>query len=77
MAHFKKSIAEVKAEENCLAHALVIAIAKVYKGPIHKAYIQGRKIRSVVQNLLESTGIDISNGAGTPELVRYKEHFRE
>ena len=31
MAHLKKSILEVKAEANCLAQALVIAIAKVKK----------------------------------------------
>ena len=29
MAHLKTSIVEVKAEENCLTHALVISIAKV------------------------------------------------
>ena len=31
MVHLKTSIVEVKAEENCLAHALVISIAKVEK----------------------------------------------
>jgi hypothetical protein len=29
MAHIKRSIVEVNAEENCLAHALVIAVARV------------------------------------------------
>jgi len=29
MAHLKSSIVEVKAEENCLAHALIIAIANI------------------------------------------------
>lgn len=29
MAHLKKNIVEVKAENNCLAHALIIAIAKL------------------------------------------------
>jgi len=37
MAHRKRSIVEVQAEENCLAHALVIAIAKVDKDPNYKA----------------------------------------
>ena len=68
---------EVKAEENCLAHALVTAIAKVDKDPNFKAHIQGRKIRHVVETLLETTGIDLSNGAGIPELFRFQEHFRE
>jgi len=29
MAHLKRSVVEVKAEDNCLEHALIIAIAKV------------------------------------------------
>jgi hypothetical protein len=33
MAHLKKSIVEVKAKENCIAHALVIAIAKLTNNP--------------------------------------------
>jgi len=77
MAHLKTSIVEVKAEENCLAHALVISIAKVENDPDYKAYRQGRKIRQVVQTLLETTGIDMSNGAEFPELVRFQEHFRQ
>jgi len=33
LAHLKRSIIEVKAEENCLAHALIIAIARLEKDP--------------------------------------------
>jgi hypothetical protein len=29
MAHLKRSVIEVKAETNCLAHALILAIAKI------------------------------------------------
>jgi hypothetical protein len=49
MAHLKKSIVEVKAETNCLAHALIIAVAKVTNDPNYKAYRQGRKyyVRSI------------------------------
>jgi len=75
MAHLKKSI--VKAEANFLAHALLIAIAKVDKDPKYKAYRQSRKIPHVVQTLLEMTGIDLSNGAGFPEIVGFKEYFRD
>jgi len=42
MAHIKRSIVEVKAEENCLAHSLIIAIAQVDKNSNYKAYRQGR-----------------------------------
>jgi len=77
VAHLKQSIVEVKAEENCVGHALVIAIAMVDKDPNFNAYIQASKICPVVQNLLDTTGIELSNGAGIPKLVRFEEHFRE
>jgi hypothetical protein len=77
MAHFKRSIVEVKAENNCLAHALIIAIAKVTKDPNYKAHIQGRKIHPAVEQLLKTTGIDLKDGGGIPELVRFQEHLKE
>jgi len=77
MAQLKRSILEVHAEENYLENALIIAIAKVDKDPNYKAYRQGRKIRHMVQTLLESTGIDLSCGERIPELIRSQEHFRE
>jgi len=66
MTHLNTSIGEVKAEENSLAHALVISIAKVESDPNYKTYRQGRTIRQVVQTLLQTTVIDLSNGAGIP-----------
>ena len=71
MAHLKRSIVEVKAEENCLAHALIITIARVDNDANYKAHCQGRKIRYVVETLLQETGIDLTNGAGIPELIRF------
>jgi hypothetical protein len=66
MAHRKKSIVEVRAEGNCLAHAIVVEIAKVTNDPNYKAYIQGRKILPAVHNLLETTGINLDNGGAFP-----------
>jgi hypothetical protein len=77
MAHLKRSVVEVKASENCLAHAIILAIAKVVNDPDYKAYRQGRKIRPVVQKLLDKTGIDLSGGGGIPELLNFQKHFRE
>jgi hypothetical protein len=37
MAHLKRSIVEVKAREYCLAHALVISIAKLTNDSNYKA----------------------------------------
>jgi len=66
MAHLKKSIVEVKADENCLAHALIISIAKVDNDVNYTAYRKGWKIRPVVQTLLQETGIDLASGGGSP-----------
>jgi hypothetical protein len=77
MAHLKRSIIEVKAEENCLAHSLTIAVARLTNDPNYKAYMQGRKFRPVVDRLLEVTGIDLTNGGGVPELTLFQEHFKK
>ena len=77
MSHLKQSIDEVKAEENCLAHALIIAISRIEKDPNYNSYRRGYRIRPVVQKLLKTTGIDLSNGAGIPELFSFQDHFRE
>jgi len=77
MAHLKRSILEVKAEENCLAYALNIGIAKLTNDPDYKAFRQGYKIRPVVDHLLATTGIYLTNGGGIPELMQFQEHYKE
>jgi hypothetical protein len=44
LAHLKRSIVRVNANENCFAHALVIAIAKVVNDPKYNSYRRGYKI---------------------------------
>ena len=75
IAHLEKSTVELKEEENCMAQFLLIAISRVDKNPKYNSYRRGFRLRPLVQNLLETTGIDLSNGAGMPELVRLQEHF--
>jgi len=77
MAHLKKSIVEVKTEENSLAYALKIAIARVENDANYKAYRQGWNIRPVVHALLQQTGIDLTRCGGIPELNRFQEKFRD
>ena len=77
MAHLKSSIVEVKEEENCLAHALLIAIARVDNDANYIAYHQGRKMRPVVEALLQQIGIDLTRGGGIPELNRFQQLFRD
>jgi len=66
MVHLKRSIVEVKAKKNCLAHALVIAKSKVDGDPNYNSYRHEYKIRPIVDSLLETTGIDLSAGGEYP-----------
>jgi len=76
-AHLKENIVEVKAADNCLAHALITAIAKVDNVSKYKSYRDGWKIRHVVQNLLDTTGIDLNNCAGYLEFTRFQVQIQE
>ena len=59
MVHLKRSIVEVKAEENCLAHGLIISIVKLINDKDYNSFRKGCKIRPVVDHLLTTTGIDL------------------
>jgi hypothetical protein len=76
MVRLKRSIIEFKAEENCLAHAL-ISIERLTNDPKYKAYMQGTKFRPVVDHLIATTGIDLPNGGGLPDFARFQEHLKE
>lgn len=77
MAHLKKCIVEVRTEENCLAHALVIIIAKVTNDPNYPAYRKGyKKIFHKVREL-QTTGADLSRGGGIPELQAFQRHLSQ
>jgi hypothetical protein len=75
MVYLKRSIIQVKTENNSLAHAVIIAKAKLTNDPNYKSYRQEYKILPIGQQLLQTTGIDLSNGGGIPELVRFQDHF--
>jgi hypothetical protein len=77
MAHLKRSIVEVKTDENCQAHALVIATAKVTNDPNYKAYRQRRKILPKLRELLQASGVDLSRGGGIPELQAFQRHLSQ
>jgi len=75
--HLKRSIVQVKAKSNCLAHTLVIAKAKIDGDPNYESYRHGCKLRPIVDRLLETTGVDLSRGGGVPDLMRFQEYFKE
>jgi hypothetical protein len=76
MAHLKRSIIEVKAEQNCLAHALIIAIARLNNDSNYISYRKGNRIRPEVDYLLRTTGIDLTDGGRIPQLTPFQEHFK-
>ena len=73
----KHSTIKVKSDTDCLPHALIIATARLKNDPDYKSFRDGYKIRPVVQSLLETTGIDLQNGAGIPEIRRFQDHYTE
>jgi len=77
VVHEKRSIIDVKSKTNCLAHALLIAIARLENKPVYKSYRNGWKIGAAVQRLLETTGIDLQKGGGIPEIRRFQDHYTE
>jgi hypothetical protein len=52
----KTSIVRVKSEVNCLAHALVIAMAKLNGDPNYPSYRDGHSIDEPVDELLKASG---------------------
>ena len=45
--------------------------------PNYNSSRRGRKIRPAVQNLLETTGINLDRGGGIRELERFQDQFKE
>jgi len=77
MAHLRERIIEIRTTHNCLIHALIIAIARIEHDSNYESYREDWKIRPVVRDLLQKTGIDLTSGSGIPVLTIYKEHFRK
>ena len=77
MSHLKKSIIQVKAEENCLALALIIAIVRFKKDPNYDSYRPGFRIIPVVNHLLQTTGIDLTIGGVIGVLTRFQEYYTD
>ena len=78
MAHLKRGIVEVMAEQNCLAHALVITVATLTNNSNFPAYRRRRKkILPKVNELLQAAGVDLSRGGGIPELTAFQRHLSE
>ena len=71
MAQLETSVMVVKLAENCLAHALIIAIVKFDNNQNYTSYRDGRKIRPVVQKLLAKKGMELSGCWRIPEQIKF------
>jgi len=72
MSAIKKSIVKVKAGFLCLAHAPIIAMARVNRDPNYKSYRNGYSMKRPVQDLLTASGDDLTNGGGLKNLNSFK-----
>ena len=77
MSHLKRRIVEIKAKDNCLAYAMVIAVARVTNDPDYQVYRHGWKILPKVRELLQASGVDLSRGGGIPELKPLQRHLSQ
>ena len=64
----KRSIVVVRAAFLCLAHALIIALARVNGDSKYVSYRKGYQLDKRVEDLLKATSVDLSNGGGLEEL---------
>jgi hypothetical protein len=76
LSAIKKSIVTVKAAVLCLAHALIIAIARVNNDPKYASYRDGYGLRQPVEDLLNASGVNLSNRGGLEELQQFSSTFR-
>jgi len=57
----------------CMAHALVIAMARVNTDPKYKSYRLGRCLNKPVEDILKASDVDLSNGGGLEELQQFQD----
>jgi hypothetical protein len=72
-----KKIIVVKAAFLCLAHALVIAMAQVNIHPNYELYRHSICLNKTVDNLLNVSGFDLSNGGSLEELWQFQEYLSD
>ena len=77
LSAIKKSIVTVKTAFLCLAHALIIAIAKVNDDSKFKSYSNGYCLTEPVEKLLNACGVDLSNGGGFDELQQFQQYLSD
>jgi hypothetical protein len=72
----KRSIV-VNAAFLCLAHALIIGMARVNGDPKYKSYRNGYGLTKPVEDLLEASGVYLSNGRGLEEIQQFQAYLSD
>jgi len=76
LSAMKKSIIKVKAGFLCLAHDLIIAMARVNWDRKYKSYRVGKSLIQPVQGILSASGVDLNRGGALRNLNRFKIIFQ-
>jgi len=72
LSAIKKSIDKLKEGFLCLAHALIIAMARVNGDLKYKSYKDGKSLKQTVQDLLSVSDVYLTNGGGFKELEQFQ-----
>ena len=70
-------ISMIKATFFCLAHALIIGMARMNGHPKYKSYRNGRGMKQSVEDFLNSSGIKLRNAGGVEELRQFQEYLSD
>jgi hypothetical protein len=73
----KRSIVVVKRVFLCLTHAVVIAMARVNGDPKYALYRHGKCLKEPVQDLLNVSGVDLSNGGSFQKLELFQQYLSD
>jgi len=75
MSAIQRNIAAVKAVLKCQAYALIIAMLRVNVDPNDALYRRGYGLKKPVEELLEPSGVDLTNGGGFEKIQQFQEHL--
>jgi hypothetical protein len=72
LSAIKKSIGVVIAAFLCLAHALIIARNRGIGDPKYKSYSNGYGLKNPAEDLLKTSGVDLSKGGVLEALQQFQ-----
>jgi len=77
MSAIEESIVGLNAVFLCLAHALIIAVARVNGHSKQKSYRNGYGLKKLVEGLLKASGVNLRNAGGLEKLWQFQEYLSD